>query len=107
MFPKTRESLFFIAPYQVTVQTEALPALAPNQVLVQTIVSAISPGTELLFYRGQAPTELSVDATIPALAGQIGYPLKYGYACVGRVIACGAQVEPGWAERLVFAFHPH
>ncbi len=86
MLPTVRESLYFIAPYQVAVQTEALPALAPDQLVVQTIVSAISPGTELLFYRGQAPAELSVDATIAALAGLIGYPLKYGYACVGRVV---------------------
>ena len=28
---------------------------APGQLLVQTVVSAISPGTELLIYRGQAP----------------------------------------------------
>jgi len=75
--------------------------------MVQTLVSAISPGTELLFYRGQMPPDLSVDATIPALATEVGFPLKYGYAAVGQVIAVGAQVDPEWQDRLVFSFQPH
>jgi len=75
--------------------------------LVQTIVSAISPGTELLIYRGQAPAELAVDETISALSGLFGLPIKYGYAVVGRVIGVGAGVAPEWEGRLVFAFHPH
>ena len=41
--------------------------------MVQTLVSAISPGTELLFYRGQAPTDLPVDETIAALAGRSAF----------------------------------
>ena len=50
---------------------------------------AISLGTELLFYRGQVPTDLPVDETIAALAGEVGFPLKYGYAAVGQVVASG------------------
>lgn len=75
--------------------------------LVETLVSAISPGTEMLFYHGQAPLDLPIDATISGLTGQVAYPLKYGYACVGRVTAVGANVDPAWQGRLVFAFHPH
>ncbi len=107
MTPTISAKLYFLAPYHIAIQEEPLPALQPDQVLVQTIVSAISPGTEMLFYRGQAPTDLSIDATMPTLAGQIAYPLQYGYACVGRVINCGATVDTAWRERLVFAFQPH
>jgi len=107
MANQTRLSLYFVAPGQVALHEEWLPELTPGQVLVQTIVSAISAGTEMLFYRGQAPTDLSVDATISALAGPISYPLKYGYACVGRVIALGDQVDPVWQNQRIFAFHPH
>jgi hypothetical protein len=59
-----RLSLYFTSPYQVSLREEALPLLAPEQLLVKTIVSAISPGTEMLLYRGQVPTELAVDETI-------------------------------------------
>ena len=90
-----RLALYFTAPYRVSVQVESLAPPAVDQVMVQTLVSAISPGTELLFYRGQAPTDLPVDETIAALAGTVGFPLKYGYATVGRVVAVGAQVDGG------------
>jgi 2-desacetyl-2-hydroxyethyl bacteriochlorophyllide A dehydrogenase len=102
-----RLSLYFTAPYQVSVQEEPLPFPASDQVVIQTQVSAISPGTELLIYRDQAPTDVPVDETIPALAGDFGFPLKYGYAAVGQVIAWGADVAPEWHNRLVFVFHPH
>jgi 2-desacetyl-2-hydroxyethyl bacteriochlorophyllide A dehydrogenase len=103
----TSRALYFTAPYQVALQEECLPHPAPGRVLVQTVVSAISSGTELLIYRGQAPTDMPVDATITALSGALGFPLKYGYAAVGRVIAVGSAAEREWQGRLVFAFHPH
>jgi hypothetical protein len=60
----------------VAVHEESLPLPAAGQVLVATLVSAISSGTELLIYRGQAPTDIPIDETIPALAGEFGFPLK-------------------------------
>jgi 2-desacetyl-2-hydroxyethyl bacteriochlorophyllide A dehydrogenase len=103
----TTRALYFTAPYQVAVREEYLPYPTPGRVLVQTVVSGISPGTELLIYRGQAPTDLPVDDTITALAGDFAFPLKYGYAAVGRVIAVGSAAEREWEGRLVFAFQPH
>jgi len=102
-----RQCLWFDAPYRVSVRDERIDALAPTQVLVHTSHSAISAGTELLFYRGQVPCGLPVDASIAALAGDARYPLRYGYACVGRVIEIGAQITHEWRNRLVFAFQPH
>jgi 2-desacetyl-2-hydroxyethyl bacteriochlorophyllide A dehydrogenase len=107
MIPEMRRSLYFTAPGAVEVRSEVLPPLAADEVVVKTLVSAISPGTEMLFYRGQVPTGMAADATIAALAGEIAYPFKYGYACVGQVIAAGAAVDPAWMGRRVFAFHPH
>jgi 2-desacetyl-2-hydroxyethyl bacteriochlorophyllide A dehydrogenase len=102
-----RQSLFFTAPRRVEVRDEPLPPPAAGEVLVQTVASAISPGTEVLVYRGQAPSDLVVDETISALAGTFSFPLKYGYAAVGRVADLGPGVDPAWRGRLVFAFHPH
>ncbi len=103
----TRQSLFFVAPREVEIREEPLAPPGPGQVLVQALISAISPGTELLIYRGQAPLDLAVDETIPALAGRFGFPLKYGYSVIGRVLALGEGVPGEWQDRLVFAFHPH
>lgn len=102
-----RQSLFFMGPRKVEVREEPLAPPGPGQVLVQTLISAISPGTEMLIYRGQAPGDLTVDETIPALAGRFDFPLKYGYSAIGRVVALGEKVPKEWQNRLVFAFHPH
>jgi 2-desacetyl-2-hydroxyethyl bacteriochlorophyllide A dehydrogenase len=102
-----RQSLFFTGPGEVEVRREPIPEVLPDQVLVQTILSAISPGTESLIYRGLFPQELPLDSNLPALASSFTYPLKYGYAAIGKVIGVGEQVDPDWAGRLVFAFHPH
>ncbi|MEJ2672040.1 MAG: zinc-binding alcohol dehydrogenase [Deltaproteobacteria bacterium] len=102
-----RQVLYFMAPQQVAIQREPLPSPSFGQLLVQTIISAISPGTELLIYRGLAPSDMAKDATIAALGGGFSFPLKYGYAVVGRVLEVGRGVAPGWEDQLVFAFHPH
>jgi 2-desacetyl-2-hydroxyethyl bacteriochlorophyllide A dehydrogenase len=102
-----RQALYFTGPRQVALINETLPSPAFGQVLVQTIMSAISPGTELLVYRGLAPADLARDETITALAGDFSFPLTYGYAAVGQVRELGPGVAPAWKGRLVFAFQPH
>ncbi len=102
-----RHALYFDKPYHVSVKEDMLASPAANQVLIKTIVSAISAGTEMLVYRGQLSSELAVDATIEQLGGSFTYPLKYGYAAVGRVIAIGGEVDERWLNRLVFAFNAH
>ncbi len=102
-----REALFFSKPYQVEIRAEPPATPQSGEALVQTAVSAISAGTELLFYRGQIPPDMSVDSSIDGLQNKVSYPLKYGYALVGHVIAVGADVDPRWLGEKVFLFHPH
>jgi 2-desacetyl-2-hydroxyethyl bacteriochlorophyllide A dehydrogenase len=100
-------ALYFTAPRQVEVQEEPLPPLPGDRLLIQTLLSAISHGTELLMYRGEFPKNLPLDETIAALAGEFSFPLKYGYSTIGRVSAAGEAVDPDWCGRTVFAFQPH
>jgi 2-desacetyl-2-hydroxyethyl bacteriochlorophyllide A dehydrogenase len=102
-----RRSLFFLEPHRVDVREEKLTGPGSGQVLVETSLSAVSSGTELLVYRGEVPAEMVADETISALGGTFSFPLKYGYAAVGRVTAIGSGVAPAWEGALVFAFHPH
>lgn len=102
-----RNSLVFAGPRIVEVLEEPLPQPAQDQVLIETVVSAISAGTEGLIYRGEAPAEMEADPTLEGMTGDLQYPLRYGYACVGKVIQLGAGVEQVWEGREVFAFHPH
>jgi 2-desacetyl-2-hydroxyethyl bacteriochlorophyllide A dehydrogenase len=100
-----RQTLYFTAPGRVEVREETLPVPGAGQLLVKTVASAISSGSEMLVYRGQFPHNLA-DAH-DALSSDIAYPVAYGYACVGRIIESGPGVDSSWLGRLVFSFQPH
>jgi 2-desacetyl-2-hydroxyethyl bacteriochlorophyllide A dehydrogenase len=99
------QAVWFTAPRQVELRAEQVPPPGPGQVRVAAIASAISHGTELLVYRGQVDPALPLD--LPTLAGSFAFPIKYGYASVGRVIDVGAAVDHLAPGDLVFALHPH
>lgn len=102
-----RASLYFTAPGQIQIREEPLAPPPPGKLLIRTLFSAISAGTELLIYRGLCPADLPLDVSITSLEGSCCFPLKYGYSTVGKVTALGKGIPPDWEDRLVFSFHPH
>jgi 2-desacetyl-2-hydroxyethyl bacteriochlorophyllide A dehydrogenase len=110
-----RTSLYFIAPRQVELREETLPAPGPDEVLVESTCSAISAGTELLIYQGHFPRDaatslsanLAMDSVISSLRDGLQYPLSFGYASAGIVRETGKDVDPAWRDKRVFAFQPH
>ena len=98
-------AVWFPRARSVELRTEELAETGPDEVRVRAALSAISHGTEMLVYRGEVDAGLSLD--LPTLAGGYGFPLKYGYANVGRVVALGRDVRGLREGDLVFALHPH
>jgi 2-desacetyl-2-hydroxyethyl bacteriochlorophyllide A dehydrogenase len=98
-------SIWFASPHQVELREEALPPVGPRDVRVEAIASAISHGTEMLVFRGQVPEGLELD--LPTLDGSFAFPIKYGYASVGRVVDSGAEVLRPSPGEVVFVHHPH
>ena len=74
-------------PYQVEIRDVVLPEPAPNQILVRTEVSAVSPGTELAVYTGTH--QWLRDPNLPDWK----FPFRSGYSAAGTVIAVGADVR--------------
>ncbi len=97
-------TLFFTAPHKVELRETPLPPLQDDEVLVETICSAISAGTEMLVYRGEFPQLQDAHDTV---SSELKYPLAYGYACVGKVQRIGKKVNSEWEGKLVFSFQPH
>jgi len=97
-------SLWFVAPREVEIRQVPLPAVADGQVVVRTVCSGISAGTEMLAYRGLLDADMPVDEAIGTLGGTFRHPFQYGYSCVGRVEESRGSVP---VDDLVFAFHPH
>ncbi len=102
-----RKSVWFTGPWQIGIKEEEIESPGDGQVLVQAQMSAISPGTERLFYSGQVPEDFALDGTIDSLAGSARYPFKYGYSSVGCVTAVGPGVAQEVLGQRVFCFHPH
>ncbi|WP_448628504.1 zinc-binding dehydrogenase [Geodermatophilus sp. URMC 64] len=96
--------LLFTAPRQVELAPVDVPEPGPGEVLVRTLASGISTGTELLCYRGLLDPDLPLDERIGALGGTFRHPFPYGYSCVGTVEGSADSVPTG---TLVFVFHPH
>lgn len=96
--------LLFVAPRQVEVSAVEVPEPGPGQLLVRSLWSGISTGTELLGYRGLLDPDLPLDERIGTLGGTFRYPFAYGYSCVGTVERSAGSTPAG---ALVFAFHPH
>jgi 2-desacetyl-2-hydroxyethyl bacteriochlorophyllide A dehydrogenase len=76
-------------PFRVEVREVDLPDPAPNQILVRTEVSAVSPGTELAVYTGTH--QWLRDPNLPDWK----FPFRPGYSAAGTVAAVGSEVR-GW-----------
>jgi 2-desacetyl-2-hydroxyethyl bacteriochlorophyllide A dehydrogenase len=100
-------SVWFTGPRTVELRERALPSCKDGEVQVRALCSGISHGSEMLVYRGEVPANAAVDLTIPTMQGSFAFPVKYGYASVGRITRLGLGVRDLNEGDLVFAFHPH
>jgi threonine dehydrogenase-like Zn-dependent dehydrogenase len=96
-------ALWTVALDTCEIRPEPLPACGPSQARVRTIVSAISGGTESLVFAGKIPPSEFERMRAPHQSGDFPFPVKYGYAAVGRV----EDGPPEWIGRRVFVLHPH
>lgn len=76
---------------------------APDEVLVRTRASGISRGTERLVFTGRVPESQWGAMGAPLMQGAFPFPVSYGYAAVGEVLA-GPDALVG---KRVFCLHPH
>jgi threonine dehydrogenase-like Zn-dependent dehydrogenase len=80
-----------------------LPERGPQDVLVRTLRSAVSRGTELLVHAGRVPPDQYETMRAPFQRGDFPGPVEYGYLNVG-VVEDGPGALRG---RTVFCLYPH
>ena len=91
------------APGEGEIRPVDLAEPGPGEVLVRTLFSGISRGTEALVFRGGVPAAQRETMRAPYQEGEFPGPVKYGYLNVGLV-------ESGPSEllgRTVFCLYPH
>jgi 2-desacetyl-2-hydroxyethyl bacteriochlorophyllide A dehydrogenase len=81
----------------------ALPEPANGDVLVRTLRSGVSRGTETLVFRGGVPASQYAAMRAPFQDGDFPGPVKYGYLNVGAV----EEGPPELRGRTVFCLFPH
>ena len=96
-------AFWIAAPGSGEIRMERLPFPGPDEVLVRTLHSGVSRGTETLVFRGGVPESQWAAMRAPFQAGDFPAPVKYGYLSVGVV----EQGPPELTGRTVFALHPH
>jgi threonine dehydrogenase-like Zn-dependent dehydrogenase len=95
---------FWIAgPRRGEIRSESLPAPGPDELLVRTLYTGVSRGTEARVYLGGVPPSEYARMRAPFQAGDFPGPVKYGYANVGIV----ERGPAGWPGRRVFCLFPH
>jgi hypothetical protein len=97
------QALWYVGAGRAELRAESAGEPAAGEVRVRAVFGAISRGTERLVFRGAVPPSQYVRMRGPHMAGAFPFPVKYGYATVGRVEAG----PPTLADRIVFAMHPH
>jgi threonine dehydrogenase-like Zn-dependent dehydrogenase len=74
-----------------------------DEVLVRTVFSGVSRGTELLVFQGRVPANQHEVMRAPFQEGEFPAPVKYGYLNVGVV----EQGPPELHDKTVFCLYPH
>ncbi|MEQ8779170.1 MAG: zinc-binding alcohol dehydrogenase [Roseibium album] len=96
-------ALWYVGNGQCELEPVAVEEPKPDEVLVQTLFSGVSRGTEGLVSRGEVPESEWLRMRAPFQAGNFPFPVKYGYANVGTV----RGGDPDLVGRTVFSLYPH
>jgi len=100
---RSARAFWIAAPGRGEIRDETLPEPAAGDVVVRTLYSGVSRGTEAIVFQGRVPPSEHQRMRAPFQSGDFPAPVKYGYANVG-------YVEEGPSElvgRHVFALYPH
>lgn len=101
--PSTARAFFVEGPSRGAIRELSLAAAKSGEARVSTLYSAVSRGTECTVFQARVPASEYERMRCPHQAGDFPFPVKYGYASVGRVTA-GSSTLVG---RSVFCLYPH
>ncbi len=94
---------WLLSPGLGEIRSASLPALGPDELLIRTLYSGISRGTESLVFQGLVPQSQYDLMRAPFQEGDLPGPVKYGYLNVGVV----EEGDPALVGRTVFCLYPH
>lgn len=100
---RAARAFWLLTPSRGEVRDVVLPEPAAGEVVVRTLFSGVSRGTETLVFRGGVPESQHATMRAPFQEGGFPGPVKYGYLSVGLV----EEGPPSLLGRTVFCLYPH
>ncbi|MFI9824342.1 zinc-binding alcohol dehydrogenase [Streptomyces sp. NPDC052013] len=100
---RTARAFWLNEPGRGEIRDVTLPDPGEGEVLVRSLYSGVSRGTETLVFRGGVPESQHAAMRAPFQEGDFPAPVKYGYLNVG-VVEEGPEALVG---RTVFCLYPH
>ena len=97
------QAFWITGPGAGDIRGAVLPDPGPDDVVVRTLFSGVSRGTERLVLQGRVPESQHEVMRAPFQDGDFPAPVKYGYLNVGVVEAGRADL----VGRTVFCLYPH
>jgi threonine dehydrogenase-like Zn-dependent dehydrogenase len=82
---------------------QELPDRNNHMLLIESLYSLVSLGTERLVASALMPVAIWNEMVVPYMEGSFSLPCKYGYSLVGRVLKGPAQYK----GKTVHLMHPH
>jgi 2-desacetyl-2-hydroxyethyl bacteriochlorophyllide A dehydrogenase len=101
--PADARAFWLSTPGEGEIRTVVLPEPTATDVVVRTVYSGVSRGTEALVFRGGVPASQHQVMRAPYQEGDFPGPVKYGYLNVGVVEAGPVEL----VGRTVFCLYPH
>ena len=111
--------LKYSEPLKAEIVEVEIPAIEPHQSLAKSIVTNVSAGTEMAFYRGTAPQlnnkKNPANGLWKKAENSITYPMSstdpgcwwMGYACVAEIVETGSEVKDLKVGNVVFTHQGH
>ncbi len=96
-------AFWVVEPGRGDIRPEPLDNPSADEIVVRTLYSGISRGTEALVFQGRVPATEYQRMRAPFQSGDFPAPIKYGYASVGHV----EQGPQDLLDRTVFVLYPH
>ncbi|MER7921530.1 zinc-binding alcohol dehydrogenase [Streptomyces sp. NPDC096057] len=100
---RTARAFWTGPPGHGEIRDVVLPDPAEGEVVVRSLWSGVSRGTETLVFRGGVPESQHATMRAPFQEGDFPGPVKYGYLSVGVV----EEGPDALAGRTVFCLYPH
>jgi len=94
-------AIIFPKENEVAIEKKNMPKIKNGQVLIKTICSLISTGTEMTMLRNRGVEIGSVWSKI------IKFPIHPGYSNIGRVADTAPDVDGLWIGKKVATWAPH